>query len=128
MPIAKKSISILLCVVLVLIMSPSFALAKGASATVVASSAARAASTSKAITKPVAKSPVQIRTNLIQTKGFQQICRDNQHIPRINTNKQNRTSLFNDYNCPYYITPPSVYYWPIFFPVDNNNDEDNENK
>jgi len=125
MPVAKKCISILLCAVLVLIMYPSFALAKGASAAA-ASSAARAASTSKAITKPITKPPVQIRTNLIQTKGFQQICKDNQRIPHINTNKQNRTSLFNNDHYPYYVTPPYIYYWPIFIPIDNDKDEDEE--
>lgn len=109
MPVAKKCISILLCAVLVLIMSPSFALAKGASAAA-ASSAARAASTSKAITKPITKPPVQIRTNLIQTKGFQQICKDSQRIPHINTNRQNRTSLFNNDHYPYYVTPPYISY------------------
>lgn len=128
MSIVKKSISLILCIALVFIMFPSLAFGAGVAARASTASTAARVAASKAISKPVTKSPVQIRTNLIQTKGFQQICRDNQYIPRIDTNKQNRTSLFNDYNYPYYITPPSVYYWPIFFSVDNNNDEDNENK
>lgn len=131
MPIVKKSISLILCIALVFMIFPSFAFGAGVAAraswAIGASTAARAAA-SKAISKPSTKPPAQIRTNLIQTKGFQQICRDNQYIPQINTNKQNRTSLFNDYNYPYYITPPSIYYWPIFFSIDNNNDEDNENE
>ena len=71
MPIVKKSISLILCIALVFIMFPSLAFGAGVAARASGASTAARVTASKAISKPVTKSPVQIRTNLIQTKGFQ---------------------------------------------------------